>query len=139
MSDTTANTETQENPQIAAVKRAAAILRAAFGDRTVMLQAMPKYETISISVHEIATYAEGTEAMRQLGCGVRRKVPRENYTELHGESGGVTVYVYVNELPPTCRKVTKIERIPKTETRETGEFIEIEREVVVCGEGGANE
>ena len=139
MDNTTAGQENQQLPpsgdpeQIEAVRRAAKILREAFagGHFSLMIYAE---DSIQFAYHGCKTYASATEWFRSLGAGVRRKQVYDNYTELTGTVGDITFIAYPDELPPTCRKVKKIERVPKTQTVETGEFIEITREVIECGE-----
>jgi len=119
------------NPQVEAVKIAVAILKSAFPGEIVGLQI--GLGDPSFNYHGTKTYAEATEWLRSVGCSTREKHPFQTYTQLTGQSEGISWTTYPDELPPTCRKVTKTERIPKTKTVETGEFIEIAREVVECG------
>lgn len=99
----------------------------------------PHAEITAHFERSLSTYANATDFMRKLGAGVRNKKPYENYTVLSGAAHGITggtldVRTFPDELPPTCHKVTVKERIPKTQIVDTGEFIEVEREIVVCGD-----
>jgi hypothetical protein len=121
------------NPQVKAVQEAAAILRAAFPTEHVSLEVSADNQ---LSVHWFGckTYADATVWLRSLNCGTRHKTPQETYTAINAVSPeGIRWATFPDELPPTCRKVKKIERVPKTQTITTGEFVEIEREVVECG------
>lgn len=139
MDNTTAGQENTQLPpasgqeQLEAVRRATQILREAFGGRHFSLMVYGE-NSIQLCCHGYKTYAEATEWLRSLGAGDRDKRVHDTYTELRGRIGNLEFITYPDELPPTCRKVTKIERVPKTQTVETGEFIEITREVIECGE-----
>lgn len=119
------------NKQVEAVNKAIAILREAFPGAPVSLSIYSTWA--QVLWHGTSTYAEAVEWYRSLGCKTREKHPFDTYTQLDGEAHGIKWSTFPNELPPTCRKVKKVERVPKTKTVETGEFIEIEREVVECG------
>jgi hypothetical protein len=54
------------------------------------------------------------------------------FTTIEGSAQGVLATVYCDQLPPTCRIETVTERIPKRETVDTGEFIEVQKRKVVC-------
>src|SRR5439155_25844669 len=82
---------------------------------------------ISVSIHGLETYAAATQLMRGLGIGVREKNVFPTFTLLTGEVDGVRIKCFPNELPPTCHREKYIERVPKTQTVDTGEFIEIEK------------
>lgn len=98
---------------------------------------------ISIQVHGVKSYAEAQEFMRSLGIGKRNKSVwsdelsgPQGRTVLKGElAEGIDVTMYCSGLPPSCRLETVKERVPKTQTVEVGEFVEIERTKVVCGNG----
>ena len=90
-----------------------------------------------VGLHRFGSYSDATRFMQSLGIGERKK-------QVHQDNGGwsvlagklspeVEITCYINGLPPSCRKVTKIERVPKSKTVETGEYVEIEREVIECG------
>lgn len=92
-------------------------------------------EEISLHLHnENNTYAKASQLMRDLGIEDREKHVYDTYTQLDGEVDGVKVTTFPDELPPTCRKVTITEKIPKTQTVDTGEFIEVTKTIIQCGE-----
>jgi len=81
-------------------------------------------------------YAEGSEMLRKHGLNMRQKEVYElgfKWTKISAEVDGVIFKALANGLPPTCRIVKEKVRIPKTQIVDTGEFIEIEKERVVCG------
>lgn len=96
------------------------------------------YAGPTVSFHQVKTYARGTELLRELGCDKRSKTTwgdtDNGRTTLEGVTGDIEVVAYIDELPPTCRIETVIERIPKQNTVDTGEFIEVSRRKVVCPE-----
>lgn len=100
---------------------------------------------IQFAVHGLKTYDEATEVCRALGVGDREKSiwnDHEPRTVLHGKiAPDIELTVYVSALPPTCHIEKYTERVPKklVKEEETGEFIEIERTRVVCGEAKAQE
>lgn len=124
--------------KIARVKLIAAELRQMFPCmNSVTLECREGKE--ELTMHGIKTYSDATEFLRSFGIGNRNKIPYcdptiGNYTQLSGEINNVRVVTYPNELPPSCKIVTEVERIPKQQTVDTGEFIEVERKKVVCGE-----
>lgn len=121
------------NPQVEAVKKAVAILREAFPRDHISLN-VARDNDISLSWFGCKTYAASTEWFRSLDCGIRSKRPNDTYTVISAKSpDGIEWTTFPDELPPTCRKIKKVERVPKTQTVETGEFIEVTREVVECG------
>lgn len=126
--------------RIAMIKQAAAsLLEAVDGMESVYLEAY-RSGSVSVVVYNPPSYEESVALMRRLGIGVRNKEPYVDggHTTIRGEAGGIEVRLLPNGLPPTCRKVTYMEKIPKTKTVDTGEFIEVERTKVVCdgGSGG---
>jgi len=86
-----------------------------------------------------ATYAQATDFMRSFGIGDRKKTITETVKYLSAIQDGIEFTAFFDDMPPTCHKEKYIERIPKTQTVETGEFIEVERDRIVCtgAEGGA--
>lgn len=100
--------------------------------------------TLQVNVHEgnvtglelsyfgTRTYVEATEWMRDLGIGKREKAVYNTYTALTGEVDGIKVRTYPDDMPPTCRLETYTEKIPVTQTVNTGEFVEVQRTRVVC-------
>lgn len=89
----------------------------------------------AVNVHGFKDYELATEFLRGFGCGIRHKtVYDEGRCTLSGIVDGVEYTVFVDALPPTCRIEKVVERIPKQQTVDTGEFIEVERTKVVCSE-----
>ncbi len=124
------------NERIAKVKAMADELLALFpGARTVELSRtkVDSYETCDLVIHGPKKYEQAVELLRGLGIGRRAKQVFNNFTLVSGVADGVTVKTYPDELPPTCHMEKFIERVPKTKTVEVGEFIEVERERIVCG------
>lgn len=81
-------------------------------------------------------YEKATELCRLLGVGKREKrvFPGDPpWHTLEGKSeDGYTVRIFAQHLPPTCHIEKYTEKIPKKETVDTGDFIEVEREKIVC-------
>ena len=96
-------------------------------------------QDICLAIHGIKSYAQAQEIFRVLGIQKRNKSvysDDEPRSVLQGKlSELINVTVYCAGLPPSCRLETITERIPKTHIIEnpTGEFVEIERTRVVCG------
>jgi hypothetical protein len=88
---------------------------------------------IRVSHYRPPTYKAGVEWMRSQGLGVRQKRVWDNYTSLKGESDGIEFWAFPDGLPPTCRKETYIERVPKQQTVDTGDVIEVSRMRIICG------
>ncbi len=92
---------------------------------------------LCIDIHGVKSYKAATGIFRALGIQKRNKTPcadGELRTVLEGNlSETIHVTVYCAGLPPSCRVVKFKERIPKAQTVETSEFIEVERIKVVCG------
>ena len=93
-----------------------------------------------IQIHGVPSYHNAQEIFRALGIGDRSKstwndpYPR---TVLMGKlTATIGVTVFCDGLPPSCRLETFTERVPKKQVTEseTGEFVEIERTRVVCGQ-----
>lgn len=120
------------NAKIAEIKRIAAQLAALYPGCSMTLM-VTQWNTVQFSYHGSKTYGEATDFFRELGIQQREKRVYPTYTAVEGETDGVTVITYPDELPPTCKKVIKIERVPKTKVVETGEFYEVAREVIECG------
>ena len=111
-----------------------------------LLEMFPVGETITLAarrdrkptlmIQTVGNYADASEIMRELGVNKRTKQvhhPEDPWNVLIGESEGVEFDVYSDGLPPSCRLVRKIEKIPKAITSETGDFIEVERMEIQCG------
>jgi len=90
-----------------------------------------------IAIHGVKSYAEAQEIFRALGIQKRDKSvwpEDEPRTVLSGKlTDTIGVMVYCNGLPPSCRVEKFKERVPKTQTVEVGEFVEVERMRVICG------
>lgn len=118
------------------VKEMGSILRKAFPDiYSVSINA--RHGETEIMLHNFTTNAEATEVMRSFGIGDREKSVFNSegrpWHTLEGKTeNGVRVQAFVNGLPPTCRIEKYVEKIPKTETVDTGSFIEVERQKIVC-------
>lgn len=127
------NTETAE--QI--IKRIAVELRALFPcDHNIELKTAIGVPPRVVIVGAF-TYAEGTELLRQHHLGVRHKEVYDagfNWTKISANLGEVTIEAWADGLPPTCRIIKEKVKIPKTQTVDTGDFIEIEKTRVVCGD-----
>lgn len=93
--------------------------------------------SVTLDVHGLPDYHAGVEVMRRLGVQRwnKRTISSEKpYCYLDGTlAPDVFVSLYCAGLTPTCKLVKRTVRVPKSQTVETGEFIEIERTEVVCG------
>lgn len=94
---------------------------------------------VTVCLHEVKDYALATEILRSVGIADRDKQIFESdgrhLVNLHGRTPeGIEIKVFCEQLPPTCRLEKTLERIPKQQTVDTGDFIEVERLKVVCGE-----
>lgn len=81
-----------------------------------------------------APYEVGVEVMRKLGIRKWKKEIYETWSTLGAELDGVNIIIFTDSLPPTCRLVEVVEKVPKTQTVDTGEFIEVKRMKVECNE-----
>jgi len=121
------------------IKRIAAELRTLFPyGHSVSLLVNADTTPPELVINGTFDYAEGSEMLRQHGLHVRQKEvydsdPTFKWTKISAEVDGVIFKALANGLPPTCRIVKEKVRIPKTQIVDTGEFIEIEKERVVCG------
>ena len=93
---------------------------------------------LAINIHGCKSYDEATEIFRRFGVGKRHKTPYADELGVRSVVQGklapdLSMTVFCEGLPPSCRLETFTERVPKTQTVESGEFIEIERTRVVCG------
>lgn len=100
---------------------------------------------VTIYAFDFATYETGTEFMRALGIGDRKKEPNSDGScRLTGMlTDNIRVRCFCATLPPTCRLVTKTRQVPKhrverVETTIEGEYETIEETEVVC-DGGNDE
>lgn len=93
---------------------------------------------ISVSIQgDNVSYAQAMNYLSGLGAGKRNKKIFDDetmgsWTLLTGEVEGVKFSMYPSELPPTCHKETYVEKIPKRQTVDTGEFVEITKTRIVC-------
>jgi len=125
------------------------LIRETFPDHkeSISIHLRASNESLSVTFYGCKDYAEGTAALRAIGIGEREKQilePEKDdpfsfapWTSVKGKIGDDEFSAYCDGLPPSCKKVTFTEKIPKTQTVDTGEFIEVERTKVVCG--GENE
>lgn len=90
-----------------------------------------------LAIQKLPSYEAATNLLRSLGIGNRSKQvhdPADPWSVVMGDLEGLEISCYCSGLPPTCRKVKKTERLPKTQVVTTGDFVEIEREVIECGQ-----
>lgn len=118
--------------KLAKIQSIAASLRELFPVNHVSIS-VDSSNGVTVSTFEANTYAAATKLFREWGIGHRVKDPTTSYTTVEGGAEHFTLRAFVSDLPPTCKKVKIIDRIPKTQTVETGEFILVEREKIVCG------
>lgn len=93
---------------------------------------------VELTVFGVPSVAEGMELLRSLGVDKRHKQPYANnevYTAIQGDADDVHVVAFCDGLPPSCKLEKVIERVPKSQTVTTGEFVEIERVKIICGGG----
>lgn len=93
---------------------------------------------VELKVHGFNEYKQACDFLRSLGIQTWEKrifsnVPEMIWTLISADAGGITLKLFVDALPPTCRIVEKEIKIPKCETKDTGEFITIKQKEVVCG------
>lgn len=116
------------------LERIAVELSAMFPDCSAEVYTTPRYKKLTLHT---PSYAAGVEACRLLGIPRWSKdVFESSGRQIHSinaKAGEVTVCIIGEGLPPTCHLETITERVPKTKTVDTGEFIEIQRTKVVCG------
>lgn len=92
---------------------------------------------IEVGIHDCGDYANATKVARELGIKKRDKQthnPESPWFALLGESEGIKFTLFGTGLPGTCHVETFTEKIPKQQTVDTGEFIEVERRKIVCTE-----
>ena len=98
---------------------------------------------VSVTLHGLGDYAAATRILQHAGYHERQKqivdadsaAPWVSVSATDGDN--FEIKAFASGLPPSCRLEKKVVRIPKQETRDTGEFIEVERLEVVCGNGEA--
>lgn len=113
-----------------------ALLREVFpraGHINVSLRNSGRHE---ISVHGCSDYAAAVRFASAVGAkisGNQFHSPESPWSVLLCMLGDdLELCFFCQGLPPTCEIVTKTERIPKQETVDTGEFIEITRQEIRC-------
>jgi len=96
----------------------------------------PDQPYVSLQVFCEHDRAEALRIMRELGFAISNKSILDQSSEpsyiLTNQADGFRVTCFLKGLPPTCKLVETIERIPKTQTIETGDFIEVKRMKVQC-------
>jgi hypothetical protein len=93
------------------------------------------YTKNQLSLHGFKTYSEAEAALRAIGVGKRSKgILGEHSTVLSGFIGDIEFTAFCDDLPPSCKVVSYAEKIPKQQTVDTGEFIEVSRTKIVCGQ-----
>lgn len=93
---------------------------------------------VELKVNGFKDYKKACSFLRSIGIKkwdkkVFSNNPEMIWTLISAETNGIMLKLYVDALPPTCRIIEKEVKIPKSETKETGEFITIKRKEVVCG------
>lgn len=95
---------------------------------------------MNLSFHNVGDYQNGIEMMRLLGIQKWNKSvlrPENPLTYLSADyydgENRISVGVYCGGLPPTCKIETRMMKVPKEKTVETGDFIEIPIQKIVCG------
>ena len=90
-----------------------------------------------LMIHGVKSYAEAQDIFRALGIQRRDKSVWNDHavrTVLQGDiAPGIHLVVFCEGLPPSCRIEKFVERVPKQQTVDTGDFIEVERSKIVCG------
>src|SRR5271157_888002 len=117
--------------------QAAQIIKEVLGSQSCGIEFNP-FGKIHLFIHG-QTNDSATEIFRRLGIQKRRKntFPSgdNGWHTLEGETeDGIILTTYCSGLPPTCHLEKYVEKIPKQQTVDTGEFIEVERVKVVCTE-----
>jgi len=120
------------NEKLETVKRVARELRELWPNGRLYLTAGDS-GYIELSSHDVGDLVQGTDFVRAFGVGKRIKNIVDDWHSLSGTVDGVFFTAYCSGLPPSCRIEIVKEKIPKQQTVDTGEFIEIERRKVVCG------
>ena len=89
-------------------------------------------KTLTLEIHN-CNHDSATAIMREIGIGKRSKMIIQDWHVLQGNTeAGLHVTCYCSGLPPTCHLEIYTEKIPKTQTVDTGEFVEVTRTKVVC-------
>ncbi len=120
------------------IKAMAARLRELFPNTQTVIIDSSDYKAVEVKFFNqegASTYEDATELMRSIGFQKREKsVCGESLCTVDAVYDGVKYSAFANTLPPTCRIEKYTEKIPNMQTVTTGEFIEVERTRVVCGD-----
>ena len=129
------------NPTAETLKRIAAELRALFPEvQTVIALNAWSDGRVTIDLHGCGAHDRATALFQKHGLNKRRKTiqaARNPWFTFHAEVDGVDFTGYCEGLPPSCRLVTEMVCIPKQQTVDSGEFIEVPKLRVVCDNGTA--
>ena len=87
----------------------------------------------------VKTYPEAVEVMRHFKRKTWEKHPYDDGSYITSTENDVEICVFFEGLPPSCRKVTTMRKVPRTEIKETGEFIEVPETKIVCDGGHEKE
>lgn len=95
--------------------------------------------SIEISIHHFSSYEAGTAWLRSWGVDKREKQVHDPdcpwSVAMGNPAPGIGLTAICDGLPPSCRIVKKIVKIPKTQIiSETGEYVETEQSEIVCGQ-----
>ena len=129
------------NAKLANIRRAAAFLRKALSecsgaDLSLEMTVTKNDNDVRLSFHRVDTNFDATNIMRSLNIGERAKnvfAEAKPWHTLEGQNGNISARVFAMGLPSTCQLVEVVERVPKTQTVDTGEFIEVKKFKTVCG------
>lgn len=131
------------NAKLANIRRAAAFLRKAMAEElgvncNIELSVSGE-DFVSVKVFQCADNFHATNILRALEIGERTKSvfgEAHPWHTLSGNIGNIHATVFAGGLPPSCKLVEVIERVPKVNIVSTpveGEFIEVKRLKTVCG------
>jgi hypothetical protein len=120
------------------LKRMAAELRTLFPESGIVELSASESGQIYVTLHQCGNYQEASAILSRHGFGERNKQivgdNKDAWCNVFADDGKFSIRAFANGLPPSCKIVREKVQIPKRETVDTGEFIEIEQERVVCGE-----
>lgn len=127
--------ECQAKTKVERIKEMAQELKAMFPG--LMPQVSVRYDGKAwLSIHRCGDYAQTTDLARSLGMDDRQKQvhnPDQPWFVLNSDRDGIAIDLFGSGLPSSCAVVKVKEKIPKQQTVDTGEFIEVERTKIVCG------
>lgn len=101
--------------------------------RVVQVRFDEREVSFSVSTGE-GKYAEAVSIMRELGIHFWHKEVTKYVRWVYSELSGFRLSIFFNDLPPTCRIERVKKLVPRTEIKETGDFVEIEEVKIVCGD-----